>query len=73
MCGFVFHTHDAQAVAVGLSHVRDGYSCTPNQVLELLSLYLTGADNRCNPYSDAHLLAAFLEAVGNTHIRCVTY
>ena len=64
-------TSIVQAVAVGLSHVRDGYGCTPNEVLELLALYLAGADNRCNPYSDAHLLAAFLEAVGSVHIRCV--
>ncbi len=63
------HPPHTQAIAVGLSHVRDGYSCTPNEVLELLVSYLQGADNRCNPYTDAHLIAAFIEAVGNVHVR----
>lgn len=58
-----------QALPLAIAAVRDASGASPPEAAELLLEVADGDDNRGNPYDDASLSAALVEALGSLRLR----
>jgi len=54
---------------LAIAAVRDASGASPPEAAELLLEVADGDDNRGNPYDDASLTAALVEALGSLRLR----